>query len=102
MAITPDGTRAYISTPYSWSDTGYGAGYLASPWVTAVNLTTNTLGASFSAGAQARNVAISADGSRVYVTTPIANAVKVANVATGVVTTTISVAGAPNGIAFKP
>lgn len=102
IAITPNGSRAYVATPYAFSDTGYGAGYLSSPWVLCLDLTTNALSSSFSVGSRAGGVAITPDGSRVYVTVPITNSVKFADTATNTVLGSITVGTGPNGVAIKP
>ena len=101
IAVTPDGSRAYVATPASWSDTGYGAGYLNSPWVSRLDLVSNTMMSGFNVGSPARGLAITPDGSQVYVTVPITSVIKVADTATNTVIGTIGLGTRPVGIAIQ-
>ncbi len=100
ITISPDGTRAFVATPSTFVDTGYGAGYLPSPWVARIDLTTNTLLGGVNVGGPARGLAFTPDGARVYVAVPGAHAAKVLDPVANVVTGTVNVGGSPNGVAI--
>jgi YVTN family beta-propeller protein len=91
VAITPDGTRAYVSnTTFSFT-------------VSVIDIATNTVGATIPSGNAGFPVAvaITPDGTRVYVTTGGAaqgNTVLVIDTATNTVITSIPVAAAGNPI----
>jgi YVTN family beta-propeller protein len=91
VAITPDGTRAYV-TNYNVNS------------VSVIDTATNTVDTTISLGTN-RNpfgVAITPDGSRAYVTINSPNLVAVIDLATNTVVTTIPVGVGPVGVAVTP
>lgn len=100
IAIAPDGAFAYASCPSTFVNTGYGMGYLPSPWVSRIDLATNTLSGGTNVGSAARGLGVTPDGSRVYVAVAASNAVKVIDRATDAVSATIAVGVGPNGLAI--
>lgn len=100
IVVAPDGAFAYVSCPSTFVDTGYGAGYLPSPWVTRIDLATNALSGGTNVGSAARGLGVTSDGSRVYVAVSASNAVKVIDRATNAVAATIAVGSGPSGLAI--
>lgn len=88
VAITPDGTRAYVAN---------GGGEV---WVLAT--AGNTVAAKVSVGGYPTAVAITPDGTRAYVTRDNSNNVSVIDTATNTVSATIPVGAQPSGIALTP
>jgi len=88
IAITPDGTRAYVAN---------GGGEV---WVLATE--GNTALAKVSLGGYPTAVAITPDGTRAYVTRDNSNNVSVIDTASNTVTATIPVGTSPTGIAITP
>src|SRR5580692_12328688 len=88
IAITPDGTRAYVAN-------GGGA-----VWVLAT--AGNGVLAKVSLGGYPTAVAITPDGTRAYVTRTNSNNVSVIDTASNTVTATIPVGDTPGGIAITP
>ena len=102
IAITPDGARALLTTPYNFVNTGYGAGFLPTPWLQGLDLTHGSLGQGINLGAPGSGVALSPDGSRAYAAVPSGNRVAVIDTATNTILTTVSVGAGPTGIAVAP
>jgi YVTN family beta-propeller protein len=102
IALHPSGTKAWVSTPWNFVNTGYGAGYLPSPWVAQLDLSATELATGFSAGNPAAGNVVSADGSRLYVTIPSTNSVRVVDTATNAFVTSIPVGTSPSNIAWVP
>src|SRR6185436_2790808 len=92
--------RSFVSTPSQFVNTGYGAGYINSPWVARLDLTTNTLDSAANAGDPAAGVAITPDGSRAYAAVPRGNRVAVIDMASNTVLATIAVGTGPSGVAI--
>ena len=88
VAITPDGTRAYVTN---------GGGDV---WV--INTSGNTVAAKVVVGGYPTGVAITPDGTRAYVTKTNANSVAVIDTSSNTVTATMAVGTAPGGIAITP
>jgi YVTN family beta-propeller protein len=91
VAITPDGTRAYVTN--GSNDT-----------VVPVDIATNTAGTAIPVGGiTPQGIAITPDGSRAYVTNQNSNNVSVIDLASGtVVGSPIAVGNFPQGIAITP
>lgn len=96
IAITPDGTRAYVSNTTSST-------------LSVIDVPTNTVVTTIPSGASGLpdGVAVTPDGTRVYVTqtgSAAGDAVSVIETATNTVTTTISIGGVPvgEGVAITP
>lgn len=92
LAISPNGTRAYVVNAVGPKN------------VKAIDLSTNTVVATINSGTQSLGVAITPDSSTAYVTNTLQNTVSVINTATNTVTATISLAANsfPRGIAIAP
>lgn len=86
VAITPDGTRAYVAN---------GGGEV---WVLATG--GNTVAAKVALGGYPTAVAITPDGTRAYVTRDNSNNVSVIDTSTNTVSATIPVGAQPSGIAI--
>jgi YVTN family beta-propeller protein len=91
VAITPDGSRAYVTS----NPTGSG-------FVSAINTATNKVIAKVRVGPNAQLLAITPDGTGVYVACFGADSVFVVNTATNTVAATVGVGAAPVGVAFRP
>ncbi len=102
IAVSPDGARAYVSTPSTFVDTGYGQGFLPSPWVAHLDLASNSLGGGINASSPGSGVAITPDGSRVYVAVPSGNRVAVIDTATNTILATVTVGTSPTGVVIAP
>lgn len=98
IAVSRDGTRAHVSAPANFVDTGYGAGYLSTPWVLRLDLQANTMTSGANVTSPAAGLAFSADGTRAYVTVPTQNRVAVVESATSVVLRTVGVGTSPVGV----
>ncbi len=90
IAITPDGTRAYV-TSFN----------IANGAVLAIDLATRSIIATIPVTSFPQSLFMTPDGSQVYVTFPLGNAVYVIDTLTNSVATTLNIA-APYGIAFSP
>ena len=105
IAFTRDGSRAYAGVQSFWANTGYGAAFLPGRWVAAIDTATNAvfrwvdLGADLNAPA---GLDVTPDRSAVYVAIPRISAIAAIDIATNVVTQTISVAPGPSGVAIIP
>jgi YVTN family beta-propeller protein len=88
IAITPDGSRAYVP------DVGSS--------VIPIDIATNTAGTPINVGTGPNTVAITPDGTRVYVTNLFDDTVSRIDVATGTVVATIPVGSFPAAIAITP
>ncbi len=86
-AISPDGTRLYITSP--------------SGLVYVINTTTNTIVTSIPTGSQPLGVVVSPDGSRVYVANSLSNTVSVINAATNTVVNSLAITY-PTGVSLSP
>ena len=89
VAITPDGTRAYVPN--------------AGSTVSVIDTATNTAVASISVGANPQVVAITPDGTRAYVTnSTIPGMVSIIDTATNTVVATVAVGPQPSAVAITP
>ena len=89
VAVSPDGTRAYISN-------------FGSDTVTVIDTATNTVVATISVGLAPDGVAISPDGELVYVAIDRSNSVTVIDTATNTVIGSIGVVDRAGNVAFSP
>ena len=92
VAITPDGSRAYVTDNSS----------LSTGSVAVIDTATNTVLTTVVVGIDPQDLVISADGTHVYVACFTANSVSVINTATNTVSATISVGANPVGVAISP
>ena len=89
VAITPDGTRAYITNELGDS-------------VYVIDTSTNTVSAPVSVGDSPNSVAITPDGTSAYVTNYIDGTVSVIDTATNLETATVTVGALPQAVAITP
>ncbi len=89
VAVSPDGTRAYISN-------------FGSDTVTVIDAATNAVVATISVGLAPEGVAISPDGELVYVAIDRSNSVTVIDTATNTVIGSIGVVDRAGSVAFSP
>jgi YVTN family beta-propeller protein len=89
VAITPDGTRAYVTINFPNT-------------VSVIDTATNTVVATIPVGVGPIGVAITPDGTRVYVTNDDSNTVSVIDTATNTVVETIPVGVRPVAVAITP
>lgn len=94
MAVSPDGTRAYVST------TGASAG--SPDHVHVIDTSTNTIIDTVEVGESPGYLAVSPDGSRLYVSNFTTGDVTVVNTTTNAEVTTVAVGNGPQGIAVSP
>lgn len=102
IALAPDGARGYVAIQSTWVNTGYGAGFLPGRSVAVIDTSSGTVTGSTDVGKTAAAVAVTPDGSSVYVTIPVTNSVVVIDTATTAVAATIPVGGNPIGVAIVP
>lgn len=107
IALTPDGSRAYVAIDNIWVNTGYGAAFLPGRSVAVVDTLTNTVAGSIDLGADganwtlqntAKGVVVTPDRGHVYASVPRLGIVAVADVNTNLVVSTIAVAAGPSGL----
>ncbi len=109
MAMTPDGSRVYVSHSASWVDTGYGAGFFPGRSVFVIDGATRAFMGQIDLGASGSNwsqqntpghLAVSNDRRRIYISVPRIAAVAVADVNTHAVVSTTPVTS-PGAIAVS-
>jgi YVTN family beta-propeller protein len=88
VAITPDGTRAYVTTNQELT-------------LSVIDIATNAVAATIPA-AGTWGVAITPDGTRAYVTNNGSNTISVIDTATNTVVATVPVGVGPFGVAITP
>ena len=89
VAITPDGTRTYVTNEFADS-------------VSVIDTTTNTVTATAAAGVTPAGVAITPDGTRAYVVNRQSNSVSVIATATNSITGSVAVGSGPLWVAITP
>jgi len=89
VAITPDGTKVYVTN-------------MGSNTVSVIDAETNTLIATVPVEYDPCGIAITPDGTKAYVVNEFGGTVSVIDTATNTVTATVSVGDAPTGIAITP
>jgi YVTN family beta-propeller protein len=102
ISISPDGTTAFVANQSTWVDTGYGAGFLPSPWVTRVDLVAHTLDGGFNAGKPAGESQYDAGASELFIAVPSLNHVKVIDPLTLALVGTIATGTSPRAMALEP
>ena len=101
VAVSPDGSRLYVvSSVYAYDfDTET---YVYSGFLDLINTATNTVVATVVVGAGPLGIAVSPDGSCVYVANVGGDSVSVINTATNTVVATVPVSWNPVGVAVSP
>ncbi len=94
VALGPGG-YAYVTNPSTFVDTGYGAGYLPSPWVQRVDLGLDQTAGAVNVGKPATAVTFSADGERAYVVVASTNSLVVLDPQTNDVLHALTVGATP-------
>lgn len=102
LTLNRAGTEAHVSTPSTFVDTGYGAGFVNSPWVARLDLATNGLDGGTNAGSVAGGHALSRDEARLFVAVAAHDALKVVERATDTLVATIPVGDGPTEVALRP
>jgi YVTN family beta-propeller protein len=90
VAITPDGTRAYVTINFP------------NNFVSVIDTATNTVVTTIPVGVGPTGVAITPDGTRAYVTNNDSDTVSVIDTTTNTVVATIPVGVGPVGVAITP
>ena len=94
VAITPDGTQAYVAN--------FGSHFVSDGTVSVIDTATNTVVATIPVGANPFGVAITPDGTRAYVVSEESGTVSVIDTSTNTVVATITVGVNPVGVAITP
>ncbi len=102
LSLDSAGSLAHVSTPSTFVDTGYGAGFLPSPWVSRLDLASNGLAGGVNVGAAAAGHALSRDEARLLVAVPSLDAVKVVERATNTVVASVPVGDGPTQVVLRP
>lgn len=108
IALTADGSRAYVGIEAYWVDTGYGAGFLQARHVAAIDTATNEvvgwadLGAAGSVQRTPSGLAVTPDRTAVYVAVPATESVVRIDTATNLVTAVLDIEGGPVWLAIVP
>ena len=111
LALTADGRRLYVGHFSTWSDTGYGAGFLSGHAVNAIDTGTGAWAASaelgFAAGVwdgqnRPAGLAVTPNRGSVFVAIPRLDAIAAIDPNTNEVTQTIAVAPGPTALAIMP
>ena len=90
LAITPDGTRAYVTRTPDYNS------------VSVIDTSSNTVVAVVGVGSMATGVSITPDGTRAYVSNANSNSVSVIDTSSNTVVATVGVGNSPFGVAFAP
>jgi YVTN family beta-propeller protein len=97
VAISPNGTRAYVAN--NGSGVCCGGGFAGPSSVSVIDTATNTVIATIPAGSPTA-IAVTPDGAFIYLTDAIAKNVAVISTATNTVVATVPVGTVPQGIAI--
>ena len=111
IALTPDGSRAYVGIQAFWANTGYGAAFFPGRQIAVIDTITSSIAAAIDLGADgpswtqqntAAGIGVTPDRGAVYAAIPRLGVVAVADVNTNSVTAVIPVAPGPGGLAVAP
>ena len=109
IALTPDGSRAYVGISYFWAQTGYGAGFLPGRYAEVIDTIDHGIagiidfgadGADFTLQNSAAGIGVTPDRSAVYSAIPRIGVVHVADVNTNLVTSLLPVTASPGSVAI--
>ncbi|MFI6585638.1 beta-propeller fold lactonase family protein [Embleya sp. NPDC050493] len=98
VAVSPDGSHAYVTN----AGGGGGPGGPAGTTVTVVDTATNTATGAITVGSGPQGIAVTPDGSRLYVANGGSGSVSVIDTATNTVTSTVTGFNAPYDVAVTP
>jgi YVTN family beta-propeller protein len=102
IVLTPDGGRAYVGIVSRLANGGEAMGFTPDQQVAVIDLATSIVTRWIRVPGAPAGIAITPDGSGVYVAIPSANAISVIDTATDTLALTIDVAPGPNGLAIGP
>jgi YVTN family beta-propeller protein len=107
IALTPDGSRAYVGIQSTFVNTGYGMGFLPGRHVVVVDTITNSVAWPMTIdlggnGYTAAGIGVTPDRRSVYIAVPTLHIVAVADVNTSVVASRLPVIAAPGPLAVAP
>jgi YVTN family beta-propeller protein len=102
ITLNRAGTEAHVSTPSTYVDTGYGSGFLPSPWVARLDLAANELHGGTNVGSAAGGHALSPDEAFLFVAVYAQDALKVVDRSTDALVATIPVGDGPTQVALRP
>jgi hypothetical protein len=111
IALTPDGSRAYVGLQSQWVNTGYGAAFIPGRQIVVVDTIGSRIAEAIDLGADGPNwtqqntaagISVTPDRSAVYAVVPRIGVVAVIGVNTNSVTALIPVPSFPNGLAIVP
>ena len=111
IALTPDGSRAYVAIQSTFVNTGYGAGFFPGRHLYVIDTLTNDIAATIDFGADGNNwtqqntaagIGVTPDRRAVYAAIPRLGVVAVADVNTNSVVALIPVTSGPGNLAVTP
>jgi YVTN family beta-propeller protein len=111
IALTPDGSRAYVGIQSFWANTGYGAAFFPGRQIIVIDTIAKGIAATIDLGADgpdwtqqntAAGIGVTRDRSAIYAAVPRIGVIAVASVNTNAVTALIPVAAHPVGLAVVP
>jgi YVTN family beta-propeller protein len=111
IALTPDGSRAYVGVQSYWVDTLYGAGFFPGRHLLVIDTITKTIGGLIDLGAASASyteqntpsgIGVTPDRRSIYIAVPRLGQVAVADVNTNAVSRVIPVAASPGDLAIVP
>ena len=100
IALTPDGSRAYVAMVSRFLNSGYGMGFAPDNQVAVVDLLTQAVTRWITVPSTPAGVAITPDGLHVLVAIPGANSISVIDTETDTLVTAIDVDPVPTGLAI--
>jgi YVTN family beta-propeller protein len=102
IALTADGSRAYVGIQSVFVNTGYGMGFLPGHMVYVIDTVTNRLAAFIDLGDTGSGIGVTPDRRSVYVSIPRRAAVAIVDINTNSVTSLVPVAIGPGDLAIVP
>jgi YVTN family beta-propeller protein len=99
VAVTPDGRKVYVTNP---GESSYSPPPYLSGNVSVIDAKTNTIITTVNVGLLPGGVAITPDGTKVYVANLLSNNVSIIDTGTNTVISTVNVGLLPGGVAVTP